>query len=624
MEIGIKATVAFILILTGTMGRLAADDSLPNILWLVSEDHGPHMGCYGDPAATTPQMDRLAAIGMRYLHCWSNAPVCAPARTTLITGLYATSCGGEHMRSLVPFPPGMRMYPQFLREAGYYCTNNAKEDYNIAKPGQVWDVSSKQGHWKGRMEGQPFFAVFNSEKSHESQIRIRPHVAVHDPSKVRVPAYHPDTPEVRKDWAQYYDGVSAADDDAGRRLKELEDAGLIDQTIVFFFADHGSGMPRNKRSACNSGLQVPLIVYIPDKFAHLRPPEYQAGGTSDRLVSFVDFAPTLLSLAGIEPPEWMQGKAFLGKFTTPRQPFLYGFRGRMDERIDLVRSVTNGRFVYIRNYMPHLIYGQHIDYMFQTPTTQIWKRLHDEGKLTPVQDQFWHEKPAEELYDLLHDRDEVTNLADSIEHQQIKTRLRRAQEEWIKSIRDVGFVPEGERLQRSAGKSLYEYGHDDQQYPFERIAAAAAMASSRNKNSLPELADLLDDSESAVRYWAALGLAMLARDGVTLANSRLQAAVSDASPYVQIIAAQSLATNGTEEELPRMLNRLLTFSDCSKNDVFVTIAALTSLDELGEKSRAVAAQIAALPQKPSVPDERYSAYVPRLLKDIAERFSIEK
>src|SRR6476620_8840843 len=201
--------------------RAGAAEPRPNILWLVNEDHGPQVGCYGDAFATTPTFDALAAKGIRYARCWSNAPVCAPARTTLICGLYATSTGGEHMRSKVPVPDGKKMYPQLLREAGYYCTNNAKEDYNVSNPGEVWNESSKKAHWKNRPKGAPFMAVFNSEKSHESQIRTRPHTRVHDPAGVRVPAYHPDTREVRQDWAQYYDGVTAADADAGARLKEL-------------------------------------------------------------------------------------------------------------------------------------------------------------------------------------------------------------------------------------------------------------------------------------------------------------------------------------------------------------------------------------------------------------------
>src|SRR5690349_2921449 len=202
----------------------------PNILWLTSEDHSPTMGCYGDKLARTPNVDALAAKGMIFLHAWSCFPVCAPARSTIISGLYPTSTGAEHMRSMVPMPAGTKMFPQFLREAGYYCTNNSKEDYNLAKPGQVWDESSAQAHWKNRRADQPFFAVFNSTKSHESQVRTRPHTQIADPAKVHVPAFHPDTPEVRQDWAQYYDKVSEADADAGVRIKELADAGLADNT----------------------------------------------------------------------------------------------------------------------------------------------------------------------------------------------------------------------------------------------------------------------------------------------------------------------------------------------------------------------------------------------------------
>jgi uncharacterized sulfatase len=294
--------LAVAVVLLSALGANADAPKRPNILWLTSEDHGPHMGCYGDRYATTPNIDRLAARGVVYTHVWSNAPVCAPARTTIIAGLYATSTGGEHMRSLVPYPRDKKMFPQFLREAGYYCTNNAKEDYNLAKPGSVWDDSSAKAHWKNRKPGQPFFAVFNSLKSHESRLRVRPHKQVHDPARVRVPAYHPDTPEVRQDWAQYYDVVTLADADAGQRLEELERAGLTGDTIVFYYADHGSGMPRSKRWPYDSGLHVPLIVYIPEKWLALAAKDYKPGGKCDRLVSFVDLAPTVLSLAGIEPP----------------------------------------------------------------------------------------------------------------------------------------------------------------------------------------------------------------------------------------------------------------------------------------------------------------------------------
>src|SRR3954454_2861484 len=286
----LAAVFAFV-ILVATLPVTAADK--PNILWVTSEDHSPNMGCYGDKLARTPNVDALAAKGMIFLHAWSCFPVCAPARSTIISGMYPTSTGAQHMRSMVPMPAGTKMFPQFLREAGYYCTNNSKEDYNLEKPGQVWDVSSNKAHWKNRKPGQPFFAVFNLLITHESQIRTRPHKLVHDPAKAPPPAYHPDTPEVRRDWAQYYDNITEMDKQMAARLKEVEEAGLTGETIVFFYGDHGSGMPRSKRWPYNSGLLVPLLVHFPEKYRSLAAKDYAPGGTSTRLVSFVDLAPTL-------------------------------------------------------------------------------------------------------------------------------------------------------------------------------------------------------------------------------------------------------------------------------------------------------------------------------------------
>ncbi len=612
----VGTTALSLLLLAATVHAEAPAGARPNILWLTSEDHGPHMGCYGDRYATTPNVDKLATRGMIYTHAWSNAPVCAPARTTLISGMYATSTGGEHMRSLVPYPAGLAMFPQILREAGYYCTNNSKEDYNLAKPGVVWDESSRKAHWKDRRPGQPFFAVFNSEKSHESRIRTRPHTLRHDPVGVRVPAYHPDTPEVRHDWAQYYDGVREADADAGRRLEELERDGLADDTIVFYFADHGSGMPRNKRWPYDAGLHVPLVVSFPPKWRHLAPEGYTPGGRSDRLVSFVDFAPTMLSLAGLRPPAWMQGHAFLGPFAAPPQPVLFGFRGRMDERDDLVRSATDGRYVYVRNYMPHLIYGQHLDYMSETPTTQVWKRLHDEGRLTPAQDAFWKPKPPEELYDLKHDPDEVSNLAGSPAHRSIQDRLRKAQQDLARDIRDVGFLPEGERFRRSGGVSPYDLGHDDARYPFVRVLATAELASMLRPDDLPALKSALGDDDSAVRYWAALGILMRGRGRFDLAGPEYRRALDDRSPDVRVIAAQALARYGDDEDRRRALSVLLGLSDRSRNDVFVTMAALGALDALGPRVAPIADAIGALSAEGDVPDPRYSSYVPRLLQHV--------
>jgi uncharacterized sulfatase len=599
-----------------SVGRAVAAER-PNILWITSEDHSPTMGCYGDKYATTPNVDALAARGMRYRFAWSCAPVCAPARTTLISGLYPPSTGAEHMRSMVSLPAGFKMYPQFLREAGYYCSNNSKEDYNLAKPGQVWDESSGKAHYKHRAAGQPFFAIFNSTKSHESQIRTRPHTAVHDPAKVRVHAYHPDTPEVRQDWAQYYDKVTEVDADAGRHLKELADAGLADDTIVFYYADHGSGMPRSKRWPCNSGLQVPVVVHFPAKWKHLAPPEYKPGGVSDRLISFVDFAPTVLSLAGIQPPAWMQGHAFAGKFTAPIQPFIYGFRGRMDERIDCVRSVSDGRYVYLRNFMPHLSQAQHVDYQFQTPTTRVWFDLYKSGKTTEAQSIFWRTpKAPEELYDLTTDPDEVKNLASSPQHQEVLAKFRQAQADLAAKIRDVGLLPEGEIHSRATGSAPYTMGHEDAKYPFARIFATASLASSLKPDALPQLRQAFKDSDSAVRYWAALGVLMRGKDAIAAARPELQASLSDAAPAVRVVAAQALGQHGDKADLDRALPLLVEHANGSKHDVFTSIAALNALGALGTKAAPALAELKALPDKGPSPDGRYNSYVPRLLTDL--------
>ena len=592
----------------------AEADGRPNVLWITSEDNGPHLGAYGDTFADTPNLDLLAARGMIYLNAWSTAPVCAPARTTIISGVYPPSSGSEHMRSMTRLPAEMKMYPQYLRQAGYYCTNNSKEDYNLEKPGVVWDVSGRKGHWRGRRPGQPFFAIFNFTTSHESQIRKRPHKQVHDPAKVRVPAYHPDTPEVRRDWAQYYDKMTQMDAQAGGILEQLDQDGLADETIVFYYGDHGSGMPRSKRWPYNSGLSVPLIVFVPEKLKHLAPKGYVPGGKSDRLVGFIDLAPTLLSTVGIKPPGHMQGHAFMGPFEAPEQPYGYGFRGRMDERYDMVRVVRDKRYIYIRNYMPHKIYGQYIAYMFQTPTTRVWKGLYDQGKLAPPKTFFWETKPPEELYDLQNDPDEVHNLAGSPEHQPILQRLRKAQQELALKIRDVGFLPEGEIHARSQGSTPYQMGHDSRKYPVERIMAAAELASSLEPQAVAELKKALDDEDSAVRYWAAMGLLMRGNDGVAAAKSDLYNALKDVSPYVRVIAAEALGRYGNDQDAEKALAVLLELAPADTNGAFVSMLAVNAIDALDGRAKSALETIRRLPTRARPAPPRAGGYVPNLIR----------
>ena len=611
--LGTSVVLGLSLILCAT--SVAADK--PNILWLTSEDHGPEMGCYGDPNARTPNIDALAAKGMLFKRAWSVAPVCAPARSVIISGLYTSSSGGQHMRSMVPLPDSVRLYPQYLRDAGYYCTNNSKEDFNVQKPKQLWNASSSTAHWRNRPEGQPFFAIFNSTKSHESQIRTRPHKQVADPAKMRVPAYHPDTPEVRQDWAQYYDKVSEADEDAGKHLKEIEAAGLAADTIVFYYGDHGSGMPRSKRWPCNSGLHVPMVVFFPEKWKHLAPKEYQPGGKSDRMVCFVDLAPTLLSIVGIEPPAWMQGRAFAGSFQTSPQLFLFGERGRMDERMDLVRSVTDGRYVYLRNYFPHVSQGQRVAYQFETPTTRVWRSQFDEGKTNDAQSIFWRvPKPPEELYDLQQDRDEVRNLASHSEHQETLERLRSAQRKHLVSIRDVCFLPESELHSRTVGSTPYELARNDAKYPMDRIVAAAELASNLDPAALPELKKLLNDSDSAVRWWASLGHLMRGQAAVAANQEALQNALQDEASPVRIVVAQALGMFGDDAATAKALNVLRDLSPPQKNGVLVSMSALAAIEALGDRANSLHPFVLKLDPNGDSPDERYNSYVPRLIQNI--------
>lgn len=594
----------------------------PNILWISSEDHGQEMGCYGDEYAVTPHVDALAARGLRYRHVWSNAPVCAPARTTIISGIYPTSLGAENMRSMVAMPPGTAMFPALMRQAGYYCTNNNKEDYNLVTTNDVWDESSRTAHYKNRREDQPFFAVFNATASHESGIRGFKGQPLHDPARAPIPAFHPDTPLVRRDWAIYHDNISAVDAIAGEHLRELEAAGLADSTIIFYWGDHGSGMPRFKRWPSDSGLRVPLVVYIPEAFAHLRPTDYSVGGQSDRPVGFIDFAPTMLSLIGIAPPAWMQGQAFLGPHASAESRHLFGFRGRMDERLDLVRSITDGRYVYLRNYMPHLSQGQHVAYQMETPTTRQWRKLFDQGQLTATQSRFWQvPKDPEELYDLTTDPDEVVNLADSPPHQEILRELRDALREQTLRVRDVGFIPEGERFRVCQEQTPYELGHDNKQYDLTRILAVAELASATRDNTpatLDELAALLNSDDAVVRYWGSMGLLMRGQTVVPRHSPQLSGLLEDPSPAVVVVAAEALARFGSQPERDSAVATLLRLADWSSNDVFTVMSAVAALETLGDRLPTIVDEIARLPATGPVPHARYSSYVPRLLAGLKE------
>jgi arylsulfatase A-like enzyme len=588
----------------------------PNILWITSEDNGPQLGCYGDPYAVTPNIDALAQKSLRYRRCWSNAPVCAPARTTIISGMYATSLGGHHMRSGITLPPGMKLYPEVLREAGYYCTNNSKTDYNFAAATGGWNENGRTAHWRGRPDSEtPFFAVFNYTVSHESKIRTRPHKLIHDPSSAPLPAYHPDTPEVRHDWAQYYDKMTEMDQSVGGILKELDEDGLAESTIVFYYGDHGSGMPRSKRWPFDSGLRVPLLLHVPERFKSLAPDDYVAGSESARLTAFVDLGPTAISLAGVKPPSNMQGIPFAGKYEGKPKKYLFGYRGRMDERIDMVRSCTDGRYVYMRHFYPDRPYLKHVDYMFQTPTTRVWKEMFDAGKLNEAQAKFWRPKPVEELFDLASDPDEVNNVAGNPEHAERVAKMRQVLKDWMIETADMGIFTEAEMHQRCVNLSPREYGLSDAMRADERVSLAFD-AMSDEGIALSDSLDLIRQSEdSGMDYWVARGLAIHA-DGVPQRAEYRRALLELAhgeSPSVAIAACDGLLAAGNKKQVREAIERLIELANVEKVGHFAAVAALNVLDMNAELTDRDRAAIAALPRQVAQPPVRVGKYVGKLI-----------
>ena len=563
----------------------AVGKDLPNILWLVSEDHSPTMGCYGDKYAKTPCLDKLAAQGILYLNAFANAPVCAPARSTLITGVYPPSQGTQHMRSRNKLPRKVRFYSQYLRNAGYYTTNCSKTDYNCSSIRRgAWDQCSDRGHWRNRAKGQPFFSIFNIGTTHESCLHSHGKIR-HDPAQAKIAPYHPDTPTIRHAYAQLADRVTDMDGQMGKILKDLAADGLADSTIVFYYGDHGGSIARSKRFLYDSGTRVPLLIRFPKKYQHLAtdPP----GTRTDRLVSFVDFAPTLLSLAGIKIPDHMQGGAFQGKQAAKPARYVHLFRGRMDERYDMMRAVRDKRFKYIRNYMPHLPWAQYLNYLWRAPSMQSWQEQRDAGRTKGPQNTFFEKKPMEELFDIKADPYEVNNLAADPKYRDVLERMRKANEAFVRKIHDTGFLPEAEFLARSKGAPPYDMVRDRAKYDQERIMAAADVANRCDVKLLGKLRALLEDKDSGVRYWGAIGCVALEARAAPAA-AELTALLKDPSPNVRVAAAESLVRVGKPDKALGVLGEAL-----ASRDEWVALHAANALDNLDAKARPALAKMKA-------------------------------
>lgn len=589
------ASLCLIGVLFLSTGARAADR--PNVVWIVAEDMSAVLGCYGDDYANTPNIDAFAKQSVRYTHAFATAPVCSPSRTCIINGVHAQTQGTHNMRSAFPIPAKMTGFPSFMRQQGYYTSNNVKTDYNSANWDtiikQSWNESSDTAHWrKNKKKGQPFFSIFNLMTSHQSRAMVWPyekfktevqsHLStdqIHDPAKAPVPPYYPDTPVVRKTLARFYDCVTAMDRQVASILQQLEDDGLSENTIVFFYSDHGSGLPRHKRALLDSGMHVPLMVRFPKKWSHLAPGK--PGTTTDRLVSFVDFGPTVLSLTGVDIPDWMQGQPFIGEKKSKAREYVIGHRDRVDEVIDMARSIRDKRYLYIRNYMPHLGYNQPTAWPDLGEIRHEVYRLANKEKMTGPQ---WHfagpTRPTEELYDCKADPQNLHNLAGVTKHDATKSRLQKALRQQMLANRDTGFIPETQMWELiDDNKTLMDVSAKWNDKYLTRLIDVASEASSGQSDK--QLAESFADADPAVRYWACVGLTADKKLG-TVQRAHLVKALKDSSISVRIQAADAIARNGqTKKALPVLSEALQ-----SKNLTAVLHAARV-IELLGDKAKSL-------------------------------------
>jgi arylsulfatase A-like enzyme len=549
------AVLSFLFSFYGFWSQIVAQNR-PNVLWITCEDISPYLGSYGFEQAHTPNLDKLAKRSIQYSHAYANAPVCAVARSTILSGMYASTIGSHQMRSLVQLPVQIPVYPKIMRDAGYYCTNNSKKDYNsqFNSAPDLWDESSNKAHYKNKNPDQPFFAVFNITVTHESQLskeriqyyvenKLIPEKPRIDPKDIVLPPYHPDLPEFREDWARFHDLITLMDSRVGELLQELEDSGQSENTIIFFYSDHGGQLSRSKRFIYNVGTQVPLMVHLPEKWQHLS--AVSAGGLDESLVSFVDLAPTVLSITGCEIPSLMQGNPFLGREAGKSPDYVHFFRDRMGERYDFSRAVTDGKYYYIRNFMPHRPRGRDSRYGYQVQANwRAYESAYEEGKTNDIQSQFYKPKPMEQFFDTEKDPWQVDNLVQQAAFRKAAKSLSNKLDDWMVETRDIGLIPEP-MFHELVGKqkkynTLYEFAQS-KEYPIRKILEAAKFASSVGPKRLPQLLEYLKDQNPIIRFWGAYGIFLSKDPSISVTNRLRQMVIGDDLAANRVMAAQALA-----------------------------------------------------------------------------------
>jgi len=488
----------------------AQETKKPNIVWLTSEDNSAHyMSLYDKSGVKTPHIETLAEQGLVFNHAFSNAAVCSAARSTIISGVYGPKIASHYHRrqAKVPMPEGLTMFPAYLRQAGYYTTNNSKEDYNIFKSDDVWDKSSNKASWRNRMEGQPFFHVQNFAVTHEGSMHFPQDVLKEgktdfDQSQVNIQPNHPQTELFRYSNARYRDRISMLDNQIGNFLTKLEEDGLMDDTFIFYFGDHGGVLPGSKGYLYETGLHVPMVIYVPKNFRHLV--EVEAGSRIDGFVSFVDLAPTILNIAGVELPDGLDGEAFLGNGVDMEEmnqrDVTYSYADRFDEKYDMVRAVRKGKFKYIRSYQPFNIDGLYNEYRYMQLGYKEWKDKFEQGELNKAQSAFFRPRNAELLFNVEDDPFEVTDLSGKTEYKKVLKLMRGLLQEKEEGLPDLSFYPEYYLIEHAFNNPV-EFGQVYNEEIHELIAIANLELLSVSKARKKLYKALVSDNPWK-RYWA--------------------------------------------------------------------------------------------------------------------------
>ncbi len=553
MKLILRALILSALILPCLAG--AEEAKKPNFLFILSEDNSMHfLRLYGDKAGATPHIEGMAEQGITFDHAFSCAPVCSVARTTLMTGIYGPKIGSQYHRrsALAALPKGVEMWPAYLRKAGYYTSNKSKKDYNVHE-GKVWDVSSNKGTWRARKKGQPFFHMETTAVSHEGSLHFKKD-QMKQPTEtpeedVWIAPYHPDTPTFRYTYARYHDRIKMADEHVGTLLNKLKEDGLLEDTFIFYFGDHGGVLPRGKGYIYESGLHVPLVVRIPKNFKHMV--NLSAGSRAKGFVEFVDFGPTLLNLADVEIPKALDGKPFLGANISEKElesrDSSFGYADRFDEKYDFCRSIRKGKFQYIRNYWSHLPDGLQNNYRYRMLAYEEWRQLFKAGKLNAAQSQFFLPRPVEQLFDCEADPHQVNDLSRNAEYAKVLKDLRGDLQKQLRSVNDLSFYPESFMVENALDDGM-SYGRKNRK-EISKLMEIADLSLLPFNKAEKKLRKALASEKPLERYWALLTCANFGKQAGVLA-SVARKNLKDDNLIVRLRAAEFLGVIGALDPRP--------------------------------------------------------------------------